>query len=117
MMRDRDNKGRFVASMHCQYDDDRKEKMDKNYANYGELYEYMRKPSIQMQNDDLVFTIHGITGYFLWLVLLFLILPWIYFIHKSGYIGSFFNYFGRTIIDNIKKDTKTNGKDSEIPGL
>ena len=72
MMRDRDNKGRFVASMHCQYDDDRKEKMDKNYANYGELYEYKRKPSIQIQNDDLVFTIHGITGYFLWMVLLFL---------------------------------------------
>ena len=117
MKRDRDNKGRFVASMHCQYDDDGKELMDKNDSYYGEFYGYKRNPSIQIQNYDLVFTIHGITSYFLWCIIFILILPWIYFIQKSGYIGSFFNYFGRTIIDNIKNNTKSDGKDSETPGL
>ena len=117
MKRDSDNKGRFVASMHWQYDDDGKEIMDKNDSYYGEFYGYKRNPSIQIQNDDLVFTIHGITSYFLWCIIFILILPWIYFIQKSGYIGSFFNYFGRTIIDNIKNNTKSDGKDSETPGL
>ena len=48
MKRDRDNKGRFVASMHCQYDDDGKELMDKNDSYYGEFYGYKRNPSIQI---------------------------------------------------------------------
>ena len=54
MKRDRDNKGRFVASMHCQYDDDRKEKMDKNYSNYGEFYGCKRNPNIQIQKVHLL---------------------------------------------------------------
>ena len=34
MMRERDNKGRFIASMHCQYDDERK--IERNNSNYGD---------------------------------------------------------------------------------
>ena len=115
MMRERDNKGRFIASMHCQYGDERK--IDKNSLNYGDFYDYKRNPSIQIHNDDLIFTIHGVTGYILCAGILILILPWIYFIFKSGYIEDFFTYFGRTLIGKIKNGTKNNGKDNEIPGL
>ena len=71
MKRDRDNKGRFVASMHCQYDDEGKELIDKNDSNYGEFYGCKRNKSIQIHNDDIIFTIHCITSYFYGVLYLF----------------------------------------------
>ena len=110
MIRKRDNNGRFVASMKCRYEDDGKEK---NGNNYGEFYGNKNNPSIQILNDDLIFTIHGITGYFMLLLLFILFLPWIYFILKSGYVGYFFDYFAKTLVNNAK----INEKDRETPGL
>ena len=110
MIRKRDNNGRFVASMNCRYEDDGKEKIENNY---GEFYGYKRNPCIQILNDDLIFTIHGITGYFMLLLVFILILPWIYFILKSGYVGNFFNYFGKILANSAK----INEKDRETPGL